>query len=94
MAHLLDVETKRPKSMDLKKQYRQIKSKYKAFNADLEQLCAQQRPFCIPDAELKAAVRKDIKEALVQLYLDFVNRYHAAPAPHPPMQSQADNRDC
>jgi hypothetical protein len=31
MAHLLDVDTKR-KSMDIKKQYAQIKAKYKVCN--------------------------------------------------------------
>lgn len=54
-----------------------LKDKFAAFNREWEECSRQQRGYSVPDAELREALKRDNKQALVPAYSAF-HRAHAA----------------
>ncbi|XP_072941736.1 exocyst complex component 7 [Epargyreus clarus] len=69
-----------PLPVKLRDKDRQIlKDKFASFNREWEECCRQQRGYSVPDAELREALKRDNKAALLPPYAAF----HAAHAPLP-----------
>ncbi|XP_038047296.1 exocyst complex component 7-like isoform X1 [Patiria miniata] len=58
-----------------KKERQQIKDIFKGFNQDFEELYKTQKSYAIPHAELRAALRKENKDLIVQPYQVFRDKY-------------------
>lgn len=55
-----------------------LKERYSAFNAAVERIYTHQSGWTIPDASLRAAVKRVIKDDLLPPYSDFLRRCGAA----------------
>ncbi|KAJ3092877.1 Exocyst complex component 7 [Quaeritorhiza haematococci] len=53
-----------------------VKDKFKDFNTDFEDTMKAQKAWAVPDAELRAALIKDVKQVLLPMYGRFYDRYN------------------
>ncbi|ORY39008.1 hypothetical protein BCR33DRAFT_700153 [Rhizoclosmatium globosum] len=61
---------------NLSKQQREsIKDRFKNFNAEIDSMYAVQKAFVIADLELRNAIIKDVKDVLLPLYNQFLEKY-------------------
>eukprot|EP01100_Stratorugosa_tubuloviscum_P007133 TRINITY_DN2997_c0_g4_i1.p1 TRINITY_DN2997_c0_g4~~TRINITY_DN2997_c0_g4_i1.p1 ORF type:complete len:117 (-),score=34.03 TRINITY_DN2997_c0_g4_i1:116-466(-) len=58
---------------------RAIKSKFNGFNSAIEERYEAQRYFCIPDFELRKQIIDDIKNCILPLYNNMLERYSSIP---------------
>eukprot|EP01137_Pigoraptor_chileana_P022073 Opistho-2@86561 len=56
-----------------------IKEKFKGFNKEFDEVFTAQKAYSIPDAELRAEVKKENAELIVPLYSKFLERYSSVP---------------
>lgn len=52
-----------------------IKAKFDNFNSIFEELCATQKQFSVPDADLKSRLRNENIETIVPIYKAFVHKF-------------------
>lgn len=71
-----DVSTLPPLDAKLKdKERNAIKEKFTGFNKEFEEIQRQQKPFAMPDAELRSSLIEDNKAYILPFYSSFLRRY-------------------
>ncbi|XP_068628028.1 exocyst complex component 7 [Battus philenor] len=56
-----------------------LKDKFSAFNREWEECCRAQRGYSVPDAELREALKRDNKQAILPAYTALHARHSATP---------------
>eukprot|EP01136_Pigoraptor_vietnamica_P015646 Opistho-1_new@59063 len=56
-----------------------IKEKFKGFNKEFDEVYTAQKAYSIPDADLRAEIKKENEELIMPLYTKFLERYSAVP---------------
>lgn len=56
-----------------------LKDKFASFNREWEEVSRAQRTYSVPDAEVREALKRDNKQALLPQYTAFYERYAALP---------------
>eukprot|EP01087_Luapelamoeba_hula_P023443 TRINITY_DN8617_c0_g1_i2.p1 TRINITY_DN8617_c0_g1~~TRINITY_DN8617_c0_g1_i2.p1 ORF type:complete len:734 (-),score=154.09 TRINITY_DN8617_c0_g1_i2:42-2105(-) len=69
-----------------KKKKKKIKARFSGFNAELEELFNTQKRFSIPDPNLCAQLRADIKQIIYQPYAAFLEQYQGVPFTRSPQK--------